>query len=212
MLVKEGHKGTYLLCGIIQLILAVLFSALLIPIMLSSLGIDTSVWLETVNKIKTWAGGKYIFGAIDATLVIVFVITLLSIPFKRSGASLFIKLSSAVAMFTFACRGLENFCVGAFGKTTNIMSIFNGGLVYLLLAVSVVLLILGLVFQCTVSRNNENKANFFLISKNIVWIVLLLLNYVIPSILNSSAWLEALFGHHCIAILLVLVFLNYGYF
>ena len=161
MLVKEGHKGSYLLWGIVQIVLSIVFIALTIPFMLSTLGIDTAVWLELTTKIQNWAGGKYIYGAIHASLVVLFVVAVLSVFFRKSGASLFIKLSGAAALFTFACKGLEN-CVKVFAdKDIDIMGIFSGGLQYLLLAISVVLLILGFVFQFTVSRNNENKANVY---------------------------------------------------
>lgn len=195
MLVKEGHKGSYLLWGVVQIILAVVLIALTIPFMLSFLGIDTGVWLELAQKVQTWVGGKYIYGAIHAIFVIVFASTVLSIFFRRSGASLFVKLSAAAAMFPFACLGLANFVFAVSGKAISIMQIFNGGLNYLLLAASVVLLILAFVFQFTVSRNSEKKANAFLFTKSIVWIALLTLNFVIPSILNSSLWLVAILGY-----------------
>ena len=210
MLVKEGHKGSYLLWGVVQIVLSIVLIALTVPFMLSSVGIDTSVWLELTTKIRDWVGGKYIFGAIHASFIVLFVVIVLSVFFRRSGASLFVKLSGAAAIFTFACKGLERFCLDVLEKEIDIMPIFSGGLVYLLLAASVVLLILGFVFQFTVSRNNENKANVFLFTKSIVWIVLLTVNFVVPSILNISPWIAAIFGYTTLPYFLCWYFLIMG--
>ena len=210
MLVKEGHKGSYILWGIVQIVLAVVLVALTIPFMLSFLGIDTGAWLEIATKIQNWVGGKYIYGAIHAIIVVVFVVTVLSVFFRRSGASLFVKLSAAAAMFPFACLALAYFVFIVSGKMLNIMTIFNGGLNYLLLAASVVLLILAFVFQFTVSRNSEKKANAFLFTKSILWIALLALNFVVPSILNSSNWLVAILGYFDLPYFLCWYFLIMG--
>ncbi len=195
MLVKEGHKGSYLLWGVVQIVLGIVFAIITLPFMLNFLGIDTGIWLELTTKVQNWVGGKYIFGLIHITLVVLFIVAVISIFFRRSGASFFVKLAGAVAIFPFACKGLENGVLMAFNKDINIMSMFSVGLEYVLVAVSVVLLILGFVFQFTVSRNNENKANLYLFTKSIVWIVLLILNFVIGNILAQSNWLMALFGY-----------------
>lgn len=194
MLVKEGHKGSYLLWGIVQIVLSIVLIALLVPSMLLSLGIDTSVWLEITTKILSGTIGQIIFGVLQSLPIVLFVICVLSLFFRRSGASLFIKLSAATAIFTFACQGLENAVFVLAGKNIDIMSIFSGGLVYVLFVASIVLLILGFVFQFTISKNNENKSNVYQIAKTILWIVLLVLNYIIPSILNASNWLLYLLG------------------
>ena len=194
MLVKEGHKGSYLLWGIVQIVLSIVLIAVLVPSMLLSLGIDTSVWLEITNKILSGTIGQIIFGVLQSIPIVLFVICVLSIFFRKSGASLFIKLSAATAIFTFACQGLENAVFVLAGKNIDIMSIFSGGLVYVLFVASIVLLILGFVFQFTISRDNENKSNLYQIAKAIFWIVLLVLNYIIPSILNASNWLLYLLG------------------
>ena len=194
MLVKEGHKKSYIIFGILQLLLAIACIGLMMPYMLSDCGIIVQNWVEFADKIKNLSFEKYIFTGFNFIPLLLFIFTIISIIFRKSGASIFVKLSSVVAIFPVAIRGLEYGIYALTEKTMAISSMFSGFITIFFIA-SIIFLIIGLIFQFSVSKTSPNKANIFQIMKALFWIVILGFNFIFADLLEKSAWIKGLLGY-----------------
>ena len=194
MLVKEGHKKSYIIFGILQLLLAIGCIGLMLPYMLKDCGITIQNWVEFADKVKNLSFGKYIFAGFNFVPLVLFIITAISLMFRRSGASLFVKIATIVAIFPTACSGLEYGIYALTEKTINLTNIFKSFMLIFFIA-SVVLFVIGLIFQFSVSKTSPNKSNVFQIVKALFWIVILAFNFVFANLLEKSVWINGLLGY-----------------
>ncbi|MBR1925475.1 MAG: hypothetical protein IJ837_01305 [Clostridia bacterium] len=194
MLVKEGHKKSYIIFGILQLLLAVACIALLLPYMLKDCGVTVQKWVEFADKVKNLSFGKYIFAGFNFIPLVLFIITALSLMFRRSGASIFVKVASIVAIFPIACKGIEYGIFALTSKAINLTDFFKNFTLILFIA-SVVLFVIGLIFQFSVSKTSTNKSNAFQITKALFWIIVFGFNFVFADLLEKSVWIKGLLGY-----------------
>ena len=194
MLVKEGHKKSYIIFGILQLLLAIACIGLMLPYMLNDCGIVIQNWIEFADKIKNLSFGKYIFAGFNFIPLLLFIFTIISMIFRKSGASIFVKLASIVAIFPVAIKGLE-YGIYAIAETPMTISSMFSGFITIFFIASVVLLIIGLIFQFSVSKTSPNKSNIFQIMKALFWIIILGFNFIFVNLLEKSVWIKGLLGY-----------------
>ncbi len=184
MLVKDGVKKSYILGGILQVLLGIAGVIVLLPLILLKCGIRISGLIDLAEKIIAI---NYVLIGLNLLIAVMFIFAIVALFMRRSFSSTFFKLATITAMFPFAVLGLENGInsLGVpSGATLEISKILTQPVIYALLIASGILCVLGFLFHFTVSKQKPKKATTYQMAKALLWIIFLVLTFVINTTSN----------------------------